>query len=138
MERARAERATTAAGDRDDDESIITAVNRPLVPEDEAERVVLRGDHLAYGTRAGPDRRDDERGLDAGRRSEDHHRVRRAFIDRVMDWHDEGRPAADIAEALNEEGVRTARGNAWSEAAIEQLIHLEMQKRARGEWQEGE
>ena len=34
--------ALRTRGDRDDDESIITAVNRPLVPEDEAERVVLR------------------------------------------------------------------------------------------------
>lgn len=110
---------------------------RPGPHPADTERVVLRGDHLAYGTRSGEDRRGDERGLDAGRRAEDVRRVRRAFIDEVMRRFESGEAPAAIADAFNAAGRRTARGNRWSEAAIEQLVHRERARRIRDDWGSG-
>ena len=58
---------------------------------------VLRGDQLAAGSRKGHERRTDDRGLRAGRRYLDHKRVRRAFINRVMDMALQGLSKATIA-----------------------------------------
>ncbi|MCB9544219.1 MAG: hypothetical protein R3F65_01405 [bacterium] len=113
------------------------AAPRPGPHPADTERVVLRGDRLAYGTRSGEDRRGDERGLDAGRRAEDVRRVRRAFIDEVMRRIEDGESPASIAEALNAAGRRTARGNRFGEAAIEQLVHRERARRIRGDWRAG-
>lgn len=104
----------------------------------DAERVVLRGDRLAYGTRSGDDRRDDDRGFDTGRRADDQRRVRRAFIDEIMSRFEDGVAPSAIADALNTAGRRTARGNRWSEAAIEQLVHRERARRVRGTWRREE
>ena len=104
------------------------------VPEDEARRYVLRGDQLAAGSRTGHERRTDDRGLRAGRRYLDHKRVRRAFINRVMDMALQGLSKATIARILNDEEFKTASGSEWTATAITQLMAQENERRDRAAW----
>lgn len=127
---------------------IITAVNRaaPDAREPYADRarpdgsdparVVLRGDRFVADARRADDRRDAPRSIEAGRRADDHQRARRAVIDDVMGRVDGGDTPASIADALNAEGRRTARGNPWTPANVEQLIHRERARRVRDTWRE--
>ena len=104
------------------------------VPEDESQRYVLRGDLLTSGSRTGQERRIDDRGLNAGRRYLDHKRVRRAFIDRVMDMEQQGLSKKTIASILNDEELKTAAGENWTEVAITQLVAQENERRDRAAW----
>lgn len=125
---------------------IITAVSRAApnasaYPErarsdDAPARVVLRGDRFVADARRADDRRDAPRSIEAGRRTEDHQRARRAVVDDVMSRVDGGDTPASIADALNAEGRRTARGNPWTEANVEQLVHRERARRVRDTWRE--
>ncbi len=126
---------------------IITAVSRAAPntsaypdrarPDDgEAARVVLRGDRFVADARRADDRRDAPRSIEAGRRTEDHQRARRAVVDDVMARVDGGDTPGSIADALNAEGRRTARGNPWTQANVEQLVHRERARRVRDTWRE--
>ena len=103
-------------------------------PVKEQDRIVQRGDALTRGSRSGDDRRGESRGLKAGRRTEDHHRVRRAFLDRVKDMKAMGISPASTARILNDEGETTAQGEAWTEAAIEQLLRVAEARERRLAW----
>lgn len=130
---------------------VITAVSRPEARRDSASRdsapwdsasraeparVVLRGDRFVADARQTPERREAPRSVDDGRRTQDHQRARRAFVDDVMARVDDGGTPAAIADALNAEGRRTARGNPWTETHVEQLVHRERARRVRDTWRE--
>lgn len=104
--------------------------------EDEYEdkAIVCRTGEYGPGSRSGRDRRDTDRGLDVGRRLDDQRRVRRRFINRVVELSDANKTAQDIAVILNDEGCRTARGHRWSTQAIDQLIRSESARRGRSAW----
>jgi len=100
----------------------------------EDQGIVCRAGEYVPGTRKNSDRRAEDRGLDAGRRVDDQRRIRRRFINRVVDLADEGHPAKIIATTLNDEGCRTARGHRWTTQAIGQLIRTENARRDRKAW----
>ncbi len=105
------------------------------VPDEEASHVFQREGHLSFGSRRDTEnRREGERGLDAGRREGDRRRARSAFVDRVMALEKEGHTYGEIAELLNAEKVTTSRGQAWSGNAIGQVVRTEREKRARQAW----
>ena len=91
-------------------------------------------DGLAQGSRSGVERRQGDRGLRPGRRYEDHQKVRREFIDRILEMRIQGCSPRSIAHILNDEGLETEAQKVWTAAAIEQLLAVEDAKRARDAW----
>ncbi len=121
------------------DGSVDFSIDDELSPADEPEAddgqsIVCRTGEYGPGSRNAPDRRSEERGLDAGRRVDDQRRIRRRFINRVIDLADGGHDPNGIAATLNEEGCRTARGHRWSTQAIDQLIRTENARLGRKAW----
>ncbi len=110
----------------------LSSVEDVVQGDDQA--IVCRTGEYVPGSRQGGDRRAEDRGLDGGRRTDDQRRVRRKFIDRVVDLADEGHPPKHIASTLNDEGSRTARGHRWTTQAIDQLIRTESARRGRKAW----
>lgn len=111
------------------------ALERVEIPDEESGHVFQREDHLAFGSRRDiENRREGERGLDAGRREGDRRRARAAFVERVIALANEGLTYPEIADLLNEEKTTTSRGQPWSGNAIGQLVRTEREKRARLAW----
>ena len=110
---------------------MVTDHNRP---DAETGKFFLRDSGLVHGTRTGQVRRDEDRGLKAGRRYSDHSRVRREFIDRVLDMKIKGVSALSISKILNDEGLRTAGNLPWTEKSIVQLIETEKSRAKRDAW----
>ena len=104
------------------------------IPESERERYVQRGEKLTRGSRSGEERRLAERGLQPGRRYEDHQKARREFIDRILDMRVQGCSARTTANILNDDAIETAGGQKWTEEAIQQLLDTEDSRRARDAW----
>ena len=102
--------------------------------DSDAESFFLREGELVTGTRSGHTRRDHDRGLNPGRRYSDHTRVRRRFIDRVIDMKIQGMSALSIANILNDEGLKTANESLWTEDAISQLVKIEASRAKRDAW----
>jgi hypothetical protein len=104
------------------------------IPPKETQTAFQRDDKLVLGSRTGLDRRDDDRGLAVGRRLSEQQEVRRSFIDRIVEMSREGGSPTVIAGFLNEEGLKTARGEYWTEAAISQLLATEEARKDREAW----
>ena len=97
-------------------------------------RIVQRGDELAQDSRSGTDRRGEGRGLNAGRRIDDHRRVRDAFLERVREMLAIGVSPSTAARILNDEGETTAQGEEWTESAIQQLLSVAGKRAHRTAW----
>ncbi len=111
------------------------AVESGVLSEEEARRVVQREGRLAFGTRETPDdRRDEGRGLVAGRRETDRRHARRVFVQRVIDLVEGGMAYGEVADLLNEEKLTTSRGQPWSGSSIGQVFRTDREKRARTAW----
>jgi hypothetical protein len=109
--------------------------NEPEVPRGERAMVYQREGHLSFGSRReSDDRRHGLREAQVGRRETDRTRSRKAFVEQVLDLVDDGLEYAQIAERLNEHGVTTSRGQAWSGTAIGQVVRTEQAKRRRSAW----
>jgi hypothetical protein len=97
----------------------------------ESRRIVRREGKLTFGTREAVDRREVARG---GRRTEDRREARQVVVDRVLAEVEQGHTPKAIAAGLTADGITTAGGNPWNGAAIQQLIRLEMDRRAHSAW----
>ena len=117
------------------DEDTLAPASGPVVEvrvaQPEARRIVRRDGTLAFGSRTEMDRRGTDRG---GRRAADRRDARQVVVDRVLSEIEAGLDAKCIAEGLTMDGFTTAGGRPWTKAAIQQLLRLEMDRRAHTAW----
>ena len=127
--------ASWEAQSRSDEADTIAPASGPVVEvrvaQPEARRIVRRDGTLAFGSRTEVDRRGTDRG---GRRAVDRRDARQVVVDRVLSEIEAGLDAKCIAEGLTMDGFTTAGGRPWTKAAIQQLLRLEMDRRAHTAW----